>query len=67
MTETKAKEFLKTGFVGRLATVSEDGRPYCLPFLYVWMDDHLLLHSTIARGHLRANVEYAQRICFLVD
>ena len=67
MTEDRAREFLKTGFAGRLATVSEDGSPYCLPFLYVWMDDRLFLHNTIARGHLRTNVGYERRVCFLVD
>jgi nitroimidazol reductase NimA-like FMN-containing flavoprotein (pyridoxamine 5'-phosphate oxidase superfamily) len=67
MAEDKAREFLKAGFSGRLATVSEDGSPYCLPFLYVWMDDRLFLHNTVARGHLRANVDHEQRVCFLVD
>lgn len=47
--------------------MSEDGAPYCLPFLYVWMDGRLFLHNTSARGHLRANVEHEGRICFLVD
>jgi Pyridoxamine 5'-phosphate oxidase len=54
MAQDKALEFLKAGFAGRLATVSDDGSPYCLPLLYVWMDDRLLFHNTIARGHLRA-------------
>jgi nitroimidazol reductase NimA-like FMN-containing flavoprotein (pyridoxamine 5'-phosphate oxidase superfamily) len=67
MAEDRARDFLKAGFGGRLATVSEDGSPYCLPFLYVWMDDCLFFHNTIARGHLRANVDHERRICFLVD
>ena len=67
MGEDQAREFLKAGFAGRLATVSEDGSPYCLPFLYVWMEGRLFFHNTIARGHLRANVDHEQRICFLVD
>ena len=67
MAQDKAREFLKAGFAGRLATVSEDGSPYCLPLLYVWMDDRLFFHNTIARGHLRANVDHERRICFLVD
>jgi nitroimidazol reductase NimA-like FMN-containing flavoprotein (pyridoxamine 5'-phosphate oxidase superfamily) len=67
MAQDKAREFLKAGFDGRLATVSEDGSPYCLPLLYVWMDDRLFFHNTIARGHLRANVDHERRICFLVD
>ena len=67
MADDTAREFLKTGFAGNLATVSEDGSPYCLPFLYVWMDGHLFLHNTIARGHLRANVDHEPRVCFVVD
>jgi nitroimidazol reductase NimA-like FMN-containing flavoprotein (pyridoxamine 5'-phosphate oxidase superfamily) len=67
MDEDAARELLKAGFAGRLATVAEDGSPYCLPFLYVWMDDRLFFHNTIARGHLRANVDHERRICFLVD
>jgi uncharacterized protein len=67
MAQDKALEFLKAGFAGRLATVSDDGSPYCLPLLYVWMDDRLFFHNTIARGHLRANVDHERRICFLVD
>src|SRR5437016_5201780 len=41
MAEDTAREFLKAGFAANLATVSEDGSPYCVPFLYVWMDDRL--------------------------
>ena len=67
MAEEKARAVLKAGFAGRLATVSEDGSPYCLPFLYVWMEDRLFFHNTSSRGHLRANVDHEQRICFLVD
>jgi len=67
MAGDKARDFLKAGFAGRLATVSEDGSPYCLPFLYVWMDDSVFFHNTIARGHLRHNVDHERRICFLVD
>jgi nitroimidazol reductase NimA-like FMN-containing flavoprotein (pyridoxamine 5'-phosphate oxidase superfamily) len=67
MTETKAREFLKSGFAGRLATVSEDGSPYCLPFLYVCMEGRILFHNTSARGHLRANFDHDDRACFLVD
>ena len=67
MTDEKAREFLQSGFAGRLATVSEDGSPYCLPFLYVCMDERLFFHNTAAGGHLRANVNHDHRICFLVD
>jgi len=67
MSEENAREFLKQGFSGRLATVSNDGSPYCLPFLYVWLNERLFFHNTVARGHLRANVDHEPRVCFLVD
>ena len=67
MADNEARQFLKAGFAGRLATVSEDGSPYCLPFLYVWLDHRILFHNTIARGHLRGNVAHEARVCFLVD
>ncbi len=67
MTEQRALEVLARGFCGRLATVSEDGSPYCIPLLYVWMDGQVFLHNTQARGHLRANVEHEPRVCFEVD
>jgi nitroimidazol reductase NimA-like FMN-containing flavoprotein (pyridoxamine 5'-phosphate oxidase superfamily) len=37
--------------------VSEDGFPYCIPLLYLWMSGELYVHTTSARGHLRANIE----------
>ena len=55
------------GFAGRLATVSEDGYPYCVPLLYVWADGQVFLHGTSARGHLRRNVEREPRVCFEID
>src|ERR1043166_5370416 len=67
MPEAKAREFLKQGFAGRLASVSADGSPYCLPFLYVWIGERLFFHNTIAPGHLRSNVQHERRVCFLVD
>jgi uncharacterized protein len=67
MSEDQAREFLQKGFCGRLATISEDGSPYCVPFLYVWMNNRLLFHNTIARGHLRENVDHEPRVCFAVD
>jgi len=34
-----ARQMLRTGFCGRLATVGADGWPYVVPLLYVWMDE----------------------------
>src|SRR3981081_1926936 len=67
MPEERARQFLQRGFSGRLATIGEDGYPYCVPLLYVCMDDQVLVHNTSVRGHLRANVDRGQRVCFEVD
>lgn len=67
MSEEGMAEMLSRGFCGRLATVGESGEPYCTPLLYIWMDGELYLHTTSARGHLRANVEHEARVCFAID
>src|SRR5512135_2668262 len=55
------------GFSGHLATIGADGYPYCVPLLYVVIDDVIYLHNTAARGHLRLNVERDPRVCFQTD
>ncbi len=67
MVEERARETLERGFCGRLATVGEDGWPYCVPLLYVCMDGEVFVHNTRARGHLRANVDREPRVCFEID
>ena len=67
MPDERALETLQNGFCGRLATMGEDGYPYCVPLLYVWMDGELYVHNTRARGHLRANVDREPRVCFEMD
>lgn len=67
MSDERAREVLAQGYSGHLATVSEDGYPYCIPLLYVLMDGQVYLHTTSARGHLRANVEWNDRVCFGID
>src|SRR5258708_16650128 len=67
MTEERARDALERGFCGRLATVGEDGWPYCVPLLYVCMDSEIFVHNTRAKGHLRANVDHEARVCFEVD
>ena len=57
MSEQRACEMLERGFSGQLATMGEDGYPYCIPLLYVWMDREVYVHITSARGHFRANIE----------
>ena len=67
MSEQRACEMLGRGFSGQLATMSEDGYPYCIPLLYIWMDGEVYVHTTSARGHFRANVEREPRVCFAID
>jgi nitroimidazol reductase NimA-like FMN-containing flavoprotein (pyridoxamine 5'-phosphate oxidase superfamily) len=67
MSEQRALEMLARGFSGQLATVGEDGYPYCIPLLYLWMDGELYVHTGSARGHFRANVDREPRICFEID
>src|SRR3954469_13250130 len=51
MTETRALQLLQRGFAGRVATIGDDGYPYCVPLLYVCMDDQVFVHTTSAPGH----------------
>jgi uncharacterized protein len=67
MSDERMLEALARGYSGRLATVSEDGFPYCIPLLYLWIDGQVYLHTTSERGHLRANIEREPRVCFVVD
>ena len=67
MSDDHARQTLSRGHSGRLATVGEDGFPYCIPLLYLWIDGEVYLHTTSARGHLRANIEREPRVCFEVD
>jgi nitroimidazol reductase NimA-like FMN-containing flavoprotein (pyridoxamine 5'-phosphate oxidase superfamily) len=67
MSAERARAVLLAGKCGRLATVGSDGYPYCVPLLYVWMNDELYVHNTAARGHLRTNIEHEARVCFEMD
>lgn len=67
MSDERSLETLARGYSGRLATVSADGFPYCIPILYLWIDGEVYMHTTAARGHLRANIEREPRVCFEVD
>jgi nitroimidazol reductase NimA-like FMN-containing flavoprotein (pyridoxamine 5'-phosphate oxidase superfamily) len=67
MTNQQILQTLEQGFVGRLATLGEDGYPYCAPLLYVCADHQVFLHGTNATGHLEANVRHEPRVCFELD
>ena len=59
MSDERVLLTLARGYSGRLATVSEDGFPYCIPLVY--------LHTTSAGGYLRANIDRERRVCFQID
>jgi nitroimidazol reductase NimA-like FMN-containing flavoprotein (pyridoxamine 5'-phosphate oxidase superfamily) len=67
MSQERILEMLPRGYAGHLATISEDGFPYCIPLLYLWLDGEVYLHTTAARGHLRANIERDARVCIEID
>src|SRR5204862_1190853 len=67
MTDARAQDILAQGFCGRLATIGEDGFPYCVPLLYLMIDREIFVHNTAARGHLRRNVDHASKVCFEID
>ena len=67
MNEADTLALLARGAVGRLATVDASGQPYVTPLLYVWDGREVWLHNAIVPGHLRANIEANDRVCFEVD
>jgi hypothetical protein len=56
MSHQRTLETMTQGYSGRLATVSEDGFPYCIPLLYLWINGEVYLQTTSAGGHLRARL-----------
>jgi uncharacterized protein len=67
MSEDEAMRLLERGYCARVATVDAGGYPYCMPMLYVVIDGRLYIHGTGARGHLRANVDRCDKVCFEID
>src|SRR3954471_2086762 len=67
MSGPHANEMLERGCSVRLATLGEDGYPYCIPLLYVRIDGEIWAHTSSGRGHFRSCVEPAPRICFEID
>jgi nitroimidazol reductase NimA-like FMN-containing flavoprotein (pyridoxamine 5'-phosphate oxidase superfamily) len=67
MSADQALQLIERGYSCRLATVGADGAPYCTPFLYVWMNGGIYVHSTSAKGHFRTNVDSEPRVCFQLD
>jgi nitroimidazol reductase NimA-like FMN-containing flavoprotein (pyridoxamine 5'-phosphate oxidase superfamily) len=67
MDTDNAIKFVKQAHTGRLATIGEDGYPYCIPLLFIWMDGSVFLHGANAIGHLRQNIDHNSRACFELD
>jgi nitroimidazol reductase NimA-like FMN-containing flavoprotein (pyridoxamine 5'-phosphate oxidase superfamily) len=67
MSEARQLEMLKSVYCGRLGTTGSDGWPYVVPLLYVWMKQHIYMHSSAAHGHLRQNIDLDPRACFEID
>ena len=67
MSDERILEALTRGYSGRVATVSEDGFPYCVPLLYLLIDGEVYVRTASARGHFRANVDRDPRVCFQVE
>jgi nitroimidazol reductase NimA-like FMN-containing flavoprotein (pyridoxamine 5'-phosphate oxidase superfamily) len=67
MSEERTLDLLAHGYCGRIASVGADGWPYCVPLLYVWTGGEVLVHTSAAHGHFRANVDHDPRVCFEVD
>lgn len=66
LSEQATRDLIEKGFSGHLATTGPDGYPYCVPLLHVLMDGKVYVHGTLAKGHLRLNVESDARVCFTV-
>jgi nitroimidazol reductase NimA-like FMN-containing flavoprotein (pyridoxamine 5'-phosphate oxidase superfamily) len=67
LSEDEVVRSLERGYCARVATVDASGYPYCMPMLYVSINGRLYTHGTSARGHLRANVDRCDKVCFEID
>jgi nitroimidazol reductase NimA-like FMN-containing flavoprotein (pyridoxamine 5'-phosphate oxidase superfamily) len=67
MDEARTQALLARAFCGRLATVGQDGAPYCTTMLFVSMHDRILMHGGRTKGHLRSNIDHEPRACLAID
>jgi nitroimidazol reductase NimA-like FMN-containing flavoprotein (pyridoxamine 5'-phosphate oxidase superfamily) len=67
MSGSEISQALSLGYCGRVTTVGQDGWPYCMPTLYVVLDEDIYVHGTAARGHFRNNVDQSDKACFEID
>lgn len=66
MTETDTLEVLDLGEYITVATVDDDGHPYCTPLSYVFMDGAIYIHTTNEYGHKLDDWRRDPRVCATV-
>jgi uncharacterized protein len=67
MPEHRVHELLQSGYCARIGTIGGDGWPYVCPLLFVWRENRIWFHNSIAEGHLKSNVRHDSRGCFEID
>ncbi len=67
MSDAECLALLRACFAARVAVIDHDGSPYCVPLLYVLLDDTVYVHTSAARGHFRRSLERSPRACIEVD
>lgn len=66
MTLEQIDRLLEEARIGRLCMASPDGRPYSLPFPFLWADGALYLRVALS-GRKGQVLELNDRVCFEVD
>jgi nitroimidazol reductase NimA-like FMN-containing flavoprotein (pyridoxamine 5'-phosphate oxidase superfamily) len=66
MSEADAREFLRAGTEGRLATCDQAGQPYITPLNYLFHDGKIYFHSKLD-GRKLDNIAENSRVCFEVS
>lgn len=66
MSDAEAREFLRAGTEGRLATCNQAGQPYITPLNYLFHDGKVYFHSQ-HDGRKLDNIAGNDRVCFEVS
>lgn len=66
ISEAEAREILETGEYCVMATVDEDGAPYCVPLSYVVDGDSLYIHTGSLDGQKVRDWKRDERVCLTV-
>jgi nitroimidazol reductase NimA-like FMN-containing flavoprotein (pyridoxamine 5'-phosphate oxidase superfamily) len=66
MSEDDAREFLRAGTEGRLATCDQTGQPYITPLNYFYREGKIYFHSRL-NGRKLDNIAANSRVCFEVS